>query len=173
MPREVNFSRCANEGENLAQWDNKIPFCDQASLCFSLEKDGGRLCFEGYDEGEDLIVLCSNTRVCVLLVPLSLTGIKVRLPIQKWKQTMHIALEKKNPTCKQKCVFRSAISIICFLFLQAHVNNNTSTGMLLMQYLPHPFHSCRPHYPTNAATPPSCPLLPHSVLLTFHAGDEY
>ena len=38
------------------------------------------------DMMKELIVLSPNTRVCVLLVPLSFrTGTKVRLPIQKWK----------------------------------------------------------------------------------------
>ena len=64
------------------------------------------MCFEGYDEGEDLIGLCPNIRLWVLLLPLFLrTGTKVKLHIQKWKQTIHITLEKKNPTCKQKMCF--------------------------------------------------------------------
>ena len=52
------------------------------------------MCFEGYDEGEDLIGLWPNTRFWVLLLPLFLkTGTKVRLHIQKWKQTIYITLE--------------------------------------------------------------------------------
>ena len=53
------------------------------------------------------MVLCTNTRVCLLLAPLSLrTGTKLRSRIQKWKKTIHIALGKKNLTCKQKLLFR-------------------------------------------------------------------
>ena len=53
------------------------------------------------------MVLCTNTRVCLLLASLSLrTGTKLRSRNQKGKKTIHIALGKKNPTCKQKLVFR-------------------------------------------------------------------
>ena len=176
FPREVSLSRCANEGENLDQCGNQITFCDQASLCFSLEKDGGQLCFEGYDEGKDLRVLCPNTRVSLLLVLLSLrTGTKVRSRIQKWKQTIHIALGKKNPTCKQKLVFCNVISTVCFLSLFPSVCKHQQVkknAIHAVVYLPYPFHSCWPPFPTNTATPPCCHVLPHSVLLTVPTGDE-
>ena len=143
---------------------------------FPWRKMAADMCFEGYDEGEHLIGLWPNTRFWVLLLPLFLkTGTKVRLHIQKWKQTIHITLEKKNPTCKQKLVFCNVISTVCFLSLfpsvckHQQVKKNATHTVV---YLPHPFHSCWPSFPTNAATPPCCHFLPHSVLLTFQTGDE-
>ena len=121
-------------------------------------------------------MLWPNNHVSFLLVPLSLrTGTKVRSRIQKWKQTIHIAQGKKNPTCKQKPVFCNVISTVCFLSLfpsvckYQQVKKNATHAVV---YLPYPFQSCWPPFPTNAPTPPSCHFLPHSVLLTFQTGDE-
>ena len=97
------FSRCETK---LRIWFSEIirsRSLIKHHFVFPWRKISGRLCFEGYDEGIDLLVLCPNTRFCVLLLPRFLrTRTKVRLLIQKWKQTIHIALGKKNPTCKQK-----------------------------------------------------------------------